>query len=194
MCDAFEQPLFDEPGKLESGDVDACSRRGGDEPRLAGGQVGNSRGSINERGHAAIVSPSRYICTDVLCGLQLASVAPLACSARQCDREVHRPLRLPGGSDEHADFSVMTHPAGRRAALYDRARRRKQIRTVDLLGIRHNEEVRAAVGTPSLDQNVRDSLMFADYENGPPSPIVSDLGADLTGRNLAMNPPTAGSQ
>ena len=88
----------------------------------------------------------------------------------------------------------MTHPAGRRAALYDRARRRKQIRTVDLLGIRHNEEVRAAVGTPSLDQNVRDSLMFADYENGPPSPIVSDLGADLTGRNLAMNPPTAGSQ
>src|SRR5699024_7787173 len=123
----------------------------------------------NERGHAAIVSPGRYICTDALCGLQLASVAHLACSARERDREVHRPLRLPGGSNEHADFCVLTHLTGRCTAFYDRARRRKQIRAVDLLGIRHNEEVRAAVGTPSLDQNVRDSLMFADYENGPPS-------------------------
>lgn len=126
--------------------------------------------------------------------LELPSFSHLARPAREREREVHRPLGLSSGNNEHADLGVLVHLLGRRTALCDRALRRNQIRTVDLLGIRHDEKVRAAISATRLNQNVGDSLVFTHDENRAPASVVSDSRVNFTRRNLAMNPPSARSQ
>lgn len=82
---------------------------------------------------------------------QLPCISHLASPAREREREIYRPLRLFSGGDEHSNLCVLMHLFGRRVTRSDRTLRRYQIRTIDLLSVRHDEEVRAAVRAASLD-------------------------------------------